>query len=563
LIALKAQAISTTAALGVIGLVVGTVAAAFAIMGNKTRDYTQSIEGWDSALQSAQGRLRDLEDAGEGASSQAGELRQEIEYLTDAIQEFSDLEKTNIVTETQLNEAWKKRSDSLSEFTELEQKLADATEREVKSTSGGWEAWYDNLKQSFFLFGSTNEAQMDSFRAELADTSQDIQEITNNVIELLEGETFTVEELRVAYATADDELRVLIQSAIDFKEAADLEEVTKEADANLKDAISDLEELYGLRANESKSLIEQFEDETDARRDSLNDQLDAVRDNSRDAINQYQKEYNARVKLLDAETEAVVGALQDQLDALDDAAEDATFEDEKTRIENELAEAWTRKDKARLEEELATFLAKHAQDIQKKSLQEQIRDVQDAANRKKAEWQEELDTNIEHQNAILEASEITIQSELTALENAMIAKRSILQQELNDAVAVQNAIRDNAIAAINTVLAAQMISSVPLTTQGAIDMQSGIDYENWAASSGGGIRAYANGGAILEPTLLSSLRTGRPYAIAGENGPERVVPGGGGDINITGTFYIREEADIPKVARELHRLRMRKGNMGS
>jgi len=43
-----------------------------------------------------------------------------------------------------------------------------------------------------------------------------------------------------------------------------------------------------------------------------------------------------------------------------------------------------------------------------------------------------------------------------------------------------------------------------------------------------GVIQYASGGPILGPTVLSSLRTGMPYAIAGERGPESVVPGGGG-----------------------------------
>lgn len=42
----------------------------------------------------------------------------------------------------------------------------------------------------------------------------------------------------------------------------------------------------------------------------------------------------------------------------------------------------------------------------------------------------------------------------------------------------------------------------------------------------GKLGAYQHGGPILGPTLLSSLRTGRPYAVAGEAGPESVVPGG-------------------------------------
>ena len=40
----------------------------------------------------------------------------------------------------------------------------------------------------------------------------------------------------------------------------------------------------------------------------------------------------------------------------------------------------------------------------------------------------------------------------------------------------------------------------------------------------GGWGAYQYGGMIREPTLLSRLSDMRPYAIAGEAGPERVVP---------------------------------------
>ena len=72
---------------------------------------------------------------------------------------------------------------------------------------------------------------------------------------------------------------------------------------------------------------------------------------------------------------------------------------------------------------------------------------------------------------------------------------------------------------------------------------------------GGKVKGYAQGGMITEPTLLSSLRTGKPYGIAGEAGPERIVPGGG--QTITNNFQIaqlvvREDADVPRIARELY-----------
>ena len=81
----------------------------------------------------------------------------------------------------------------------------------------------------------------------------------------------------------------------------------------------------------------------------------------------------------------------------------------------------------------------------------------------------------------------------------------------------------------------------------------------------GSVTPYASGGLIKEPTLLTSLATGRPYAIAGEAGTEHVVPEGkmGGTIvnNYTVNAVIREESDIKKVARELYKLQ-ESGNRG-
>jgi len=51
--------------------------------------------------------------------------------------------------------------------------------------------------------------------------------------------------------------------------------------------------------------------------------------------------------------------------------------------------------------------------------------------------------------------------------------------------------------------------------------QSAIDLANQVGS---GIPGYAKGGPINEPTLLYGLRSMRPYAIAGERGPETVSP---------------------------------------
>ena len=46
---------------------------------------------------------------------------------------------------------------------------------------------------------------------------------------------------------------------------------------------------------------------------------------------------------------------------------------------------------------------------------------------------------------------------------------------------------------------------------------------------------YQHGGTIREPTLLTSLRTMRPYAVAGEAGVEHITPGGKVDQYLCGT----------------------------
>lgn len=71
------------------------------------------------------------------------------------------------------------------------------------------------------------------------------------------------------------------------------------------------------------------------------------------------------------------------------------------------------------------------------------------------------------------------------------------------------------------------------------------------------ITEFAKGGIIPEPTLLYGLKSMRPYAIAGERGPEVVSPVGSSTVtnefNIS-QLVVREEADVGRIARELLRM---------
>jgi TP901 family phage tail tape measure protein len=75
----------------------------------------------------------------------------------------------------------------------------------------------------------------------------------------------------------------------------------------------------------------------------------------------------------------------------------------------------------------------------------------------------------------------------------------------------------------------------------------------------GRVTYFEHGGLIPEPTLLYGLKSKRPYAIAGERGPEWVGPPG----SVNNHFHIRQvtvrsEDDIQKIARALYELQERR-----
>ncbi|AGG07983.1 phage tail tape measure protein [Dehalococcoides mccartyi] len=69
---------------------------------------------------------------------------------------------------------------------------------------------------------------------------------------------------------------------------------------------------------------------------------------------------------------------------------------------------------------------------------------------------------------------------------------------------------------------------------------------------------FANGGDIPEPTLLYGLKSMRPYALAGEAGPEKVIPAGktadktviNNYVNINNPI-VRQETDIKRITQQV------------
>src|SRR5574343_1466984 len=524
--ALKVTAFSTAGVMGILGASIGAVGLLVYGLTQLFPAMKADTERWSAALDKANDSLKELEDSGQGASAEANVLRDAIDDLTYSLARFDTVGDDNVVTSANLSAAIEKLADAKAEMVQIDAGVLDMMNGINEETLIGRGLWR-------------------AYDITIGDTAATVAELTEGVLDRKDAQIEAEEALRSA-------------------------------------AISDLEERYGFRADEQQSLLDMMEEATAARQAALNDQLDSVRNSIRSEIDAYEDAYDDKVRLFNEETEARVKALQDQLDALSDTGEeiDRMREDEddaqtEADLRAAIAAQWTRKGRAAAEEDLAKFLEERSRkledrklDDQRDALQYQIIEFQDSEEDQRRIWERERTDFNRIKQQELATAETNIQRQLDALEIAAEKKEGILQREFEHAVKYQNAIRDNAIQAINDQIAAQLVLTElpPMATSGTAGAGLGLGGSVGGPSIpqfGLGVRPYATGGPILEPTLLYGLRSQKPYAIAGERGPEYISPSGGGDINITGTFYIREEADIAKVARELHRLRMRKGNMGS
>jgi len=144
-------------------------------------------------------------------------------------------------------------------------------------------------------------------------------------------------------------------------------------------------------------------------------------------------------------------------------------------------------------------------------------------------------------------------AQMAAYDEQFAAFKEMHENELADTVAFVQAYND-IIAGVNGVKVE--IPEIPTTQSNSTDYRSRI--------AGRGIMGYASGGPIPEPTLLYGMRSQKAYAIAGERGPEKVVPTTQAGASIVNNFSIaqlvvREEADVNKVAQALYRLQSLKG----
>ena len=300
-------------------------------------------------------------------------------------------------------------------------------------------------------------------------------------------------------------------------EIANLDDQATQAGTDFDKAVESINADYGI--------IEEKAAET--RRQIAQDESDAE-------IALAQKTYDAKVALLDKETNATVRALQSQIDVLDE--KDSA--DQEATLRKAVADAWSRKDKVTAQQALDDFLGQKQKDF----LQKQIRDVQDSAQAQKDEWKTNLDL------------------QLDALANALVTKLANIETERVAAIQAQQDILDATLTRIELEKRAESLKDVNPAIAPLIESApSPASVLNNRLS----LAAFAGGGIITQPTLLSSLKTGRPYGVMAEKGPEAIGAAGGNlTINIA-ELHVREDADVNRIAAELHRIRMLRGSFGS
>ncbi|MDD5081784.1 MAG: hypothetical protein PHU08_00280 [Dehalococcoidales bacterium] len=256
-------------------------------------------------------------------------------------------------------------------------------------------------------------------------------------------------------------------------------------------------------------------------------ELALARKNHDAKIDLLQKEYDEKIKTLNAETDYAVKAIQDQIDAIDaqtDAEELAITRAEEQRrlaeLEGAYLSAETAEEKAAAKkayEEYGTQVARNEilrqRDAEKDALRDAMDDLRTRAEAEAGRLEKELEANKTHENNLLTLAEEHEKNVAAALGREEEMLTASFETRLTDAAVYQ--------AALEATLK-DVNQTVTVTTVNRTESESfaGNAYE----APRGQVQYFAQGGMITEPTLLSRLSDMRPYAIAGERGPERVAP---------------------------------------
>jgi TP901 family phage tail tape measure protein len=526
-----------------------------------------SIEAFSEKIKNARGEISDWADNLIESSQASKAQRQAVKDASEAVDESTEILDKNTTAVTDNKEQIDDFTDTVSEFKDKVLEVAEAYEY-ATSKAGYFGVTQDDLTQYLLAHG------------------------------------YQVEQITDLYDKwGGDVTAVIKQLGVDFKDVADF--TIKNAD-DIADAVESLYDDMSTAAQDYHDLeIKSIEADVDAAKEAHTEKLSLLKNAYDTAVDLIDKElarrvsaYNEELSAIDAQLAAIGAARQHRDDAekRDDllsqiAAEkntearmelqrelgelviesgDETWQEEqKLALEKEVANASNDRKRALAQEELDRYLLELEEQRQidelnakRSSVEDQIDEAESQADAEKAAAEDSYNTKVElentyhdiylnNQQARIDALDEELTNTLAAYETEKTAMKSKFDDELASA--------QNFVSAYNQIMAQLSMAQVSVSTTGIYtptDNTSSQTDNSWlwdqAFDMASGAKKYADGGDILEPTLLYGMNSKSIYALAGEAGPERVVPGNGQSINITLVNpIIRERQDINATGRQI------------
>ena len=294
------------------------------------------------------------------------------------------------------------------------------------------------------------------------------------------------------------------------------------------DMVADVERVFG-------EFMTGLEQQTADLHAELDEQVAAQQTATDNIIDNINREKDARLAAIDEQAAADVAALRTQSEAIDDEiaanrerltteAEDQRVADLQSQID---AETNTNR-RVELEQDMVDLL----DDIHNRRWERDQRAVQEGLSEQISEIQKTAETQ----------KEIAANAAETQVADAKAAGQAVQDQlevtaALTDAMALgfidyANSVKDSL---VNFSGSESDLRRIIDELNRIMEVTGGeqIEMPALGGSSRTGLGNWAGGGTITEPTLLYGLRSQKPYAIAGEAGPERVSPAGeSGGIHI-------------------------------
>lgn len=302
---------------------------------------------------------------------------------------------------------------------------------------------------------------------------------------------WTVDRIKQAYVNYGDEIN---KFAHDFE--IDLREVARASEVTYASMMSDTEKA-------TQQAIDNAQKVTDTEKERLDDRAQYYRDFSYERLDLIDKQMMAEIMAANPDLAASLAGYNDQIEAIrerDDARDKADEDARIAAIQQRLAtEELSAEERASLERDLASLQDSQLKEklIRERNLKIASLDMDTYFNGLKTKQDTWLTNQTDNYNKDLEA-----------------LKALYTDKEFESAEFVKeyNRILEGIIKNVNTTVTITTVNKTVSTTP---------------------LKTMATGGIIPEPTLLSSMRTGLPYAIAGEAGAERVSPMTSQTANIT------------------------------